>query len=82
MPESPDRPPLPPDDNPWRAAGLVSAIGVDLALTVGLGWWLGSKYDQQHGTSHGSLIGLLVGLTVGILTIAALIRKYTGAERK
>jgi hypothetical protein len=82
MTEPHDRPPLPPDDNPWRAAGLVSAIGIDLALMLGLGWWLGSTYDQNQGTRYGYLIGLLVGLVVGIATVALLIRKYTGARRK
>ena len=82
MTEPHDRPPLPPDDNPWRAAGLVSAIGVDLVVSIGLGWWVGNAYDQRQGTSYGSLIGLLVGLGIGILTIALLIRKYTGAGRK
>jgi ATP synthase protein I len=82
MTESPDQKPLPPDDNPWRAAGLISAIGVDLVVTVGLGWWIGSYYDQHQGTHYGYLVGLLVGLAAGIGTVAALIRKYTGARRK
>jgi hypothetical protein len=82
MTESQDRPPLPPDENPWRAAGLVSAIGVDLAVSVGLGWWIGNAYDQNQGTQYGYLIGLLVGLVAGIGTVALLIRKYTGAGRK
>lgn len=82
MSESQDRPPLPPDDNPWRAAGLVSAIGVDLGVTLGLGWWIGSYYDRQQGTEYGYLVGLLIGLAAGIGTVAALIRKYTGARRK
>jgi ATP synthase protein I len=82
MPESQDRPPLPPDENPWRMAGLVSAIGVDLAVSIGLGWFIGSVYDEHQGTRYGVLIGLLVGLVAGIGTVAALIRKVTGAGRK
>lgn len=82
MTEPQDRPPLPPDENPWRAAGLVSAIGVDLVVSLGLGWWIGNAYDQNHGTENGYLIGLLVGLVAGIGTVAALIRKVMGAGRK
>lgn len=82
MNESPERPPLPPDDNPWRAAGLVSAIGVDLVVMLGLGWWLGDVYDQHQGTRYGYLVGLLAGLIAGIGTVALLIRKVTGAGRK
>lgn len=82
MTEPRDRPPLPPDENPWRAAGLISAIGVDLAVTLGLGWWIGNAYDQRQGTEYGYLVGLLVGLVAGIGTVAALIRKVMGAGRK
>jgi ATP synthase protein I len=82
MTEPHNRPPLPPDDNPWRAAGLVSAIGVDLAVSIGLGYWIGNAYDQHQGTRYGYLIGLLIGLVAGIATVTLLIRKYTGARRK
>ena len=30
-----------PKDNPWRAVALTSAIGVDLAICIGAGYWLG-----------------------------------------
>jgi ATP synthase protein I len=82
MTEPHNRPPLPPDDNPWRAAGLVSAIGIVLALMLGAGWWIGNAYDNNHGTRFGYLVGLLVGLAIGIAAVALLIRKYTGARKK
>jgi len=72
----------PPEDiNPWKTAGLVMGLGVELAVCVGLGWWLGTVYDEKHGTDYGDLIGVVAGLAAGIGSIAALIRKFTGERR-
>lgn len=81
MSNSPRKPDLPPDDNPWRAAGLVTAIGVELAVCVGLGWWLGSVYDDRNGTGYGYMTGLVIGLIAGIGSAVGLIRKYSGAGK-
>ena len=79
MADSPGR--TPQDDNPWRAAGLVTAIGAELAVLIGIGWWLGTVYDQSNGTSYGYLTGLIVGLVAGIGSAAGLIRKFAGGKR-
>lgn len=79
MADSPQR--TPQDDNPWRAAGLVMAIGIELAILTGLGWWLGTLFDDQNGTSYGYLTGVIVGLIAGIGSAAGLIRKYAGGKR-
>jgi len=79
MANSPNSPPQ--DDNPWRAAGLVTAIGAELAVLVGLGWWLGSAFDDRYGTESGYIIGLVVGLIAGIGSAIGLIRKYAGGKR-
>lgn len=79
MANSPQR--TPQDDNPWRAAGLVMAIGAELAILIGLGWWLGSFYDDRYGTHYGSLTGLVVGLIAGIGSAVGLIRKYAGGKQ-
>jgi ATP synthase protein I len=81
MAESPRKPNLPKDENPWRAAGLVTGLGVELAVCVGLGWWLGTVYDDRNGTTYGYITGVVIGLVAGIGSAVALIRKYTGAER-
>ncbi|QTH42379.1 AtpZ/AtpI family protein [Cohnella sp. LGH] len=78
MANSPKIPPQ--DENPWRAAGLVTAIGVELAVLVGLGWWLGSAYDERNGTDSGYIVGLIVGLIAGIGSAIGLIRKYAGGR--
>lgn len=82
MPESRRQSPAPPDENPWRAAGLVSAIGIELAVCVGLGWWIGAVIDRDNGTKYGYLVGLVVGLVAGIGSAVALIRKFAGERRK
>mgnify|MGYP000909066012 CR=1 FL=1 len=82
MPDSRRQPPIPPDENPWRAAGLVTAIGAELGVCVGLGWWVGAAMDRDYGTSHWYLVGLVVGLVAGIGSAIALIRKFAGERRK
>jgi ATP synthase protein I len=69
-------------DNPWRAAGLVGTIGVNLAACLGIGYWLGSKADALQHTSHWSITGLVAGLVVGIVTTIFLIRAFTGGNTK
>lgn len=69
-------------DDPWRAMGLVGAVGVDLAVCLGLGYWLGNKADKVSGTEYYSIIGLVAGLAVGVITIYFLIRTFVGGKAK
>lgn len=56
------------------AFGIYSAIGLQLALSVVVGWWLGNVLDRYWGTSPWiSLVGLLVGSIVGFATLFRLI---------
>lgn len=71
----------PQDENPWATAGLVMGLGVELAACVGLGWWLGTVYDERNGTESGYLVGVIVGLVAGIGSAIALVRKYTEKRR-
>ncbi|MFC4766507.1 AtpZ/AtpI family protein [Effusibacillus consociatus] len=65
------------NENPYRAIGLVSAIGTDLALCVLGGVYLGKWIDGEFGTTPIFLmIGLLVGLGVGIYSMMLLIKKF------
>jgi ATP synthase protein I len=64
-------------DNPWQAIGLVSLIGVDLAVCVVAGVWLGKYIDRMYATGPWFLmLGLLVGLGVGVYSVYRLIRTY------
>lgn len=81
MTDSPQRNKPPQDINPWKTAGLVMGLGAELAVCVGLGWWLGTVYDERNGTDFGYLTGVIVGLVAGIGSAVALIRKFSGERR-
>jgi len=81
MTESPHHSQPPQDENPWATAGLVMGLGVELAVCVGLGWWLGTVYDERNGTKFAYLVGVIVGLVAGIGSAIALVRKYTEKRR-
>jgi len=59
-------------DNPWRAAAMVGAMGVDVAVCVTLGYFLGRWLG---GTPAWVAAGTLVGLAVGILTCLMLVKR-------
>jgi ATP synthase protein I len=81
MADSPRQSKPPEDINPWKTAGLVMGLGVELAVCVGLGWWLGSEYDNRFGTRYGYLTGVVIGLVAGIGSAVVLIRKFTEDQR-
>lgn len=62
--------------SPWKAVGLVSAIGVELVFFVLLGFFFGRWINEKIGGS-GIWIGLgvLLGLAAGAFGIVALVRK-------
>ncbi len=65
------------NDNPWRAAALVSALGVDVVFLYGsrlLGWEL----DRNTSSSLKAWVigGVLVGFAVGILTSILVVKKF------
>ncbi|XEC95312.1 AtpZ/AtpI family protein [Paenibacillus tarimensis] len=62
-------------DNPWRAAGLVGVMGLDIALCIYLGYFLGSRFG---GTPGWVVLGILSGLAVGILSSVIIIKKALG----
>lgn len=60
----------------WRAAGLVSAVGVNIAVCTLLGFygggWLG---EWLGGGPIWSAIGVLIGIFVGFVGAFMMIRK-------
>jgi uncharacterized protein YqgC (DUF456 family) len=64
------------NDNPWRAAGLVSAVTADLIVCIMLGYWGGSWLSNRMGDQKFVAIGTLAGLFVGIVSVVLLIRFY------
>ncbi len=64
-------------NNPWRAVGLVSLIGADLAVCVVGGVWLGKYIDSLLSSSPWFLLaGLLLGLGIGVYSVYRLVRGY------
>lgn len=69
------------DENPWRAIALVSAIGVELAVCVLLGVWIGRWLDGRMNTDPlFLLIGIFVGMAIGIWAVIQLIKPFTEEE--
>lgn len=65
------------DDNPWRAAALVSALGLDVVLCTAAGYWVGRWAGTQLGSLNSWVIGgVLVGFAVGILTSILVVKKF------
>lgn len=63
-------------DNPWLAAGLMGVMGVDIAICMLIGYWIGKFANQRFGLSEGWIVGgLFTGLAVGILSIIILLKK-------
>jgi ATP synthase protein I len=66
-------------DSPWRAFALVSLIGIDLAVSVLLGFWGGRYIDQMLGSEPAFLIiGILAGLAAGIYGVMRIIKPFIG----
>jgi len=62
-------------DNPWRAAGLVGAMGVNVAACITAGYWLGARLG---GTPGWVVAGVLIGLLTGILSCIAMVKLVLG----
>lgn len=66
----------PRDLNPWKAAGLVSAIGADLVVCIVAGYFAGVYLSKWTGGGPMWVAGgVLAGLAVGILSIVFLIKR-------
>lgn len=57
-------------DNPWKAAALVSALGIDIVFCIFLGYWIGSMAGKQW-----SIVGLLIGLAAGLISAILIVKK-------
>jgi ATP synthase protein I len=69
--------PVPKIDNPWRAITLVSLIGVDLAVCVIAGVYLGRYVDNLLATKPWfMMLGLLAGLGIGVYSVYRIVRGY------
>lgn len=63
-------------DNPWIAAGLMGVMGLDVAICMLIGYWMGKYASERFGLSEAWIVGgLFIGLAVGILSIVILLKK-------
>ncbi|GIP40934.1 hypothetical protein J31TS4_42140 [Paenibacillus sp. J31TS4] len=65
------------DNSPWRAAGLVGAVGIDIVVCMLLGYFAGSWMSGYMGGNKLWIAGgLLAGLFIGILNVIFLIKFF------
>lgn len=64
-------------NNPWKAIGLVSMIGADLAVCIIAGVLFGKYLDEWlHTAPWLMIVGLFLGLGVGVVSVYRMIRPY------
>jgi len=65
------------NSDPWKAMGLVGVIGIEIAIPLLAGVWLGRKADQYFDTTPIFLvIGITLGFTIGIWSVVNLIKNF------
>jgi len=66
-----------PKDTFWKDVGTYSTLGLNMALTVAAGFYIGLKLDQRYHTApRWILAGFLIGLGVGLYTLFALAARF------
>ena len=72
----------PSDSNsPWKGLALTSAIGIDIVICLGIGYWIGNWFSEYFiDSSFWVLGGLLFGLLLSILSIYPLVKLYGGLK--
>ncbi|WP_010279024.1 AtpZ/AtpI family protein [Paenibacillus senegalensis] len=64
------------NENPWRAAGLVSVIGADFVVCLLLGYFIGKYVSNLFGGSIGWVAGgIFLGLAVAVISTIFMIKK-------
>ncbi|MGC5324983.1 AtpZ/AtpI family protein [Brevibacillus sp. SYSU BS000544] len=64
-------------DKPGQAIIFLGIIGVDLAVCVLSGVWLGRYLDRYlHSDPWMMMLGLFLGLGIGVYSVYRLIRSY------
>lgn len=61
--------------NPWKYAGIASAIGMNLVVCIVLGYFIGTFLAKRTGWSPWSIIGVLGGLFAGLGSIVLMIMR-------
>jgi predicted acyltransferase len=67
--------PDPGSMNPWKAAGLVSAIGADLVVCILGGYFAGAYLTKKSGHPAWVAAGVIIGLAIGIVSVVFMIKR-------
>jgi len=60
----------------WRSAGTASALGIEIALCLGIGGYGGYLLDRKLNTHWIMYLGLLFGLGAAIKGIMRVVKAY------
>ena len=60
----------------WKYAGAAGAIGMNLVVSILLGYFGGSYISRQTGHQGWVVGGVLAGLFVGLASIVLLVRRF------
>jgi ATP synthase protein I len=64
-------------DNPWKTAGLMGALGTNMVVCLLIGYFGGSYISERTGGHKGWVIaGVMTGLFVGIISIVLIIKRF------
>lgn len=61
--------------NPWKYAGLASAIGMNLVACLVAGYYGGGFLANRTGQKIWTAMGLLLGLVVALTSIVFMIKR-------
>jgi F0F1-type ATP synthase assembly protein I len=61
----------------WYSAAEASAIGIEMVVALGIGYWIGSRIDRRFHTSPWfTLFFLLAGAGAVIKSMVRIVRDY------
>ena len=67
-------------DNPLLAAGLVGAMGLQVAIFIFLGYICGNFISDRSGSPTWVVVGVLIGLAIGIVSAILVVVKIIGGS--
>jgi F0F1-type ATP synthase assembly protein I len=74
------------DKNMWRIAGTTGAVGIEIVLAIGIGYFGGNYLDRKFGTAPWLMyLGLFAGIGAaikGLMRVTRYYRRNFGDETK
>ena len=61
----------------WYSAAEASAIGIEIIVALGLGWYIGSRIDRRlHTVPWFTIFFVLLGVGAAIKAMVRVVRQY------